>query len=199
MKKLTSAIALLALMILSSSFTPPVQLQQQYAIIHNGKNVGYLRLLSQEKDALQFVSMHGQVLIKSLIAINVHSKEEALFEHGILQWSTTEREVNGKNKTAKSTRLAAPGYELQDGSTKKKLDSTHITSTIMGLYVNEPIDGAFVYSDNHQCFLKVKLTAPHQYRINMPEGGYNEYQYKNGVCTQVEVHHTLYRLTFSLL
>lgn len=199
MKKIILLLTAHVLFLLAGSVSAPQHQQLQYAITNGGKTVGYLRLLCQEKGALQFISMHGQVAITTLLTIQVNAKEEALFEEGVLQWSTTRREVNGKEKADKSTRLVDPGYELQSGTDKKKLDSARIKSTIMSMYLNEPADGDYVYSDNHQCFLKVEATATHQYKITMPEGGYNLYTFENGVCTRVDVHHTLYRLSFILI
>lgn len=68
----------------------------------------------------------------------------------------------------------------------------------MLLYCREPDDQAQVYSDNFQQFLQVKQVSPHVYRIDLPDGNYNFYSYTNGICSKVDIHHSLYTIQIQL-
>jgi hypothetical protein len=69
----------------------------------------------------------------------------------------------------------------------------------MLLYTKEPLNINQVYSDNFQCFLPIKKDAEHQYRVNLPDGNYNEYHFENGICKLVVVNHSLYTIRMELV
>jgi len=49
-----------------------------------------------------------------------------------------------------------------------------------------------VYSDIFETFIVIQKTGEHRYKITLPDGNYNYYNYKQGVLTLVEVHQSLY-------
>jgi hypothetical protein len=55
-----------------------------------------------------------------------------------------------------------------------------------------------VYSDNFQQYVPVTKVSANKYKISFPNGNYNYYTYKNGVCTTVDISQTLYDIQFRL-
>jgi hypothetical protein len=55
-----------------------------------------------------------------------------------------------------------------------------------------------VYSDNYQKLLDLKKVDEHKYRLTLPDGNYNYYTYRDGVCCKVDVERTFFTLQFVL-
>jgi hypothetical protein len=66
------------------------------------------------------------------------------------------------------------------------------------LYYTEPLSVSQVYSDNFQRFIAIQRTGPHVYRLNLPDGNYNDYYFQNGVCKLVELHQSMYTIKMEL-
>ena len=78
------------------------------------------------------------------------------------------------------------------------MDSYPISYNMICLYAKEPVGVPIVYSDKFQQFLDILPVGDRHYRVRFPDGNYNEYFYKDGLCTRVEIHHRLFRSSFEL-
>ena len=67
------------------------------------------------------------------------------------------------------------------------------------LYTKEPFNKQLIYSDNFQQFLNVEQIAPHRYKIALPDGNYNYYTFKDGICNTAELHHSFYTIYVQLI
>jgi hypothetical protein len=180
------------------SFMTPNLVQHTYHIIRNNEVIGKLQLTKQNQADKTYINLSSKVQSHIIVPINITSKDEALFNKGILLWSTVYREVNGKPRVNKKTVIKGSNYLLQDGNHYLKMSSYPITFNMMNLYLNEPETISQVYADAYQQFVPIKRAAQHIYRVSLPNGSYNIYEYKNNLCCRVHVFTELYEAVFEL-
>lgn len=89
-------------------------------------------------------------------------------------------------------------YHSQKEGKELQLKPAPILYNMSSLYLVEPIKIRKVYSDVFQEFLEIITLAPHHYKIRLPDGNYNEYFYKNGICKTIKVHNTLFSARLEL-
>jgi hypothetical protein len=136
--------------------------------------------------------------MRFIIRINVDINEESLFRDGKLISSTVNRKVNGKEKANRQTVAKDSNYQTLAEGKSGIIDQKQISCNMMMLYCHEPCQSMQVYSDNFQQFLTIKQTDKHSYRVDLPDGNYNYYTYSNGICSSVEIHHSLYTIQIRL-
>lgn len=174
------------------------RLTKIYNIKRNGEVIGKLSFVQNVEGENLYLKITSQVSTRFVFKIDVQTEDLAHFKNGKLISSDVSRLVNGKAKDRKKTSLQGGGYELQSGSKFNSLNQ-FIGYNMMLLYTKEPLNINQVYSDNFQCFLPIKKDAEHQYRVNLPDGNYNEYHFENGICKLVVVNHSLYTIRMELV
>lgn len=197
LKPLKKAVIIIALLGLANGSAAQEQ-TVKYNVLHSGKVVGHLNLYRRQQGDDLYLKMISQVKMRFIFSVKVDIQEESMFSKGKLINSTVCRHVNDKEKCNRQTRAVASGYQTVAEGKCGKLDQQQIGANLMLLYCREPDDQAQVYSDNFQQFLQVKQVSPHVYRIDLPDGNYNFYSYTNGVCSKVDIHHSLYTIQIQL-
>jgi len=129
----------------------------------------------------------------------VTAKEQAIFSNGILSESAIYRQLNGKEKANKKLRSDNGKYAISGGKNSAGIKIYPITYNMLSLYSKEPLDIRKVYSDNFESLLDIEKTEAHKYKIALPDNSHNFYIYREGVLSQVEVHHSLYSAKFVLV
>ena len=197
LKIVRNTMALLAL--IATHFNASAQEQTvKYNVLHSGKVIGHLDLYQKRSGDNLYLKMISEVKMRFIFSIKVDCNEESTFENGRLTSSHVLRNVNGKEKANRQTTSTGNSYQTQAEGKNGTLSQKDINANLMLLYTREPADNAQVYSDNFQQFLKVKQTGSHIYRIDLPDGNYNYYSYTNGVCSKVDIHHSLYTIQIEL-
>lgn len=183
-------------------FAIPSMAQQQahrYAVLYKGKNVGTMYLTQiQTGDAL-LVKITSQVQMQMLMSIKVNVTEEASYHQDKLIYSSVYREVNGKQKANRQTKYCNGCYEITTEGKKTVLKKAGINYNLVRLYCKEPVNITQVYSDAFQQFLNLKAVDAHTYKLELPDGNYNVYHFKNGICNRVEVHSAFYTIQMQLV
>ena len=194
-----AAALVLMLVITGSSFAQVAQEQiTKYNVLHSGKVVGHMDLYQKRTGDGVYLKMISAVKMKFIFSIRVDCNEESLFQNGKLVSSHVQRQVNGKEKANRITKCAGGSYQTIAEGKNGMVNQKEISNNLMLLYCREPADNMEVYSDNFQRFLKVKQTGNHIYRIDLPDGNYNYYSYTNGICSKVDIHHSLYTIQIQL-
>ena len=163
-----------------------------YKIIFRGDSVGNMQLCKNKTGDNISLKLTSSVRIHFFIKVNVKCQEMSSFQNGRLIYSNVSRVVNGKEKAARQTRAYGDTYEAT--SFGKAVTSTikPIDYNLNMLYFQEPFNKQIVYSDNFQQFLTVEQVALHRYKIVLPDGNYNYYTFRDGICSTVELHHSFY-------
>jgi ABC-type methionine transport system ATPase subunit len=189
-----------ALAVLLTNHTSAFAQEQttKYNVLHSGKVVGHLDLYQKRTGENLYLRMISEVKMRFIFSIRVNCNEESTFENGRLMSSRVLRNVNGKEKANRQTTAVGDAYQTLAEGKGGKVNQKDISANLMLLYTHEPADNAQVYSDNFQQFLKVKQAGNHVYRIDLPDGNYNYYTYTNGICSKVDIHHSLYTIQIQL-
>lgn len=173
-------------------------IKMNYAVKKGDKVIGTFMVTETNAPALKTIKLESHIKTAFILSVAVDAKEESIFQNGVLSQSTVFRKVNGDEKVNKKHRLYNNGYVIEAGKKSDTLCCTKIVFNLMNLYCTEPVSIGKVYSDNYQKFLVIQNTAPHIYRIDVPDGSYNKYFYKDGRCTKVEIHQSLYTIVMVL-
>jgi len=183
------------------SITISAQAQQkrlEYNIKRNGDLVGTIIFTHGITSNRTVFTMESEVNTRFIFNFKAKAREEAIYDDSILTWSSVYRKLNGNVKVDKKTKANGNVYTVYKGSKTETLNNYPIRYNMLSIYVIEPLNIPKVYSDNFQQQLDIQKIADHHYKIKFPDGNYNEYFYTGGVCSRVEVHHTMYSATIEL-
>jgi len=169
----------------------------KYNIIRNDNVIGQMQFSQKNESGNLYLTMTSLTKTRFVFNIEVNIEERAHFQNGQLISSSVQRRVNGKEKANKQTRLVNNSYQLQSNQIISRLNQP-IRYNLMMLYANEPSELAQVYSDNYQQFLDIKRTGAHTYRIQLPDGNYNDYHFANGLCREIIIHNALYTIKMQI-
>lgn len=170
----------------------------EYSIKRNGDEVGTIHFTQGIAGNRTVLTMESEVNTRFIFSFTARAKEEAIYDNGIMTWSSIYRKLNGKVKVDKKTKANGNTYTVYKGSKTETLSNYPIRYNMLSVYISEPVNITQVYSDNFQQQINIQKIANHHYKIKFPDGNYSEYFYTNGICSMVEIHHSLYRATIEL-
>lgn len=191
-------ILLFIVLLLISHFALPQSTHLEYSIKRKGSEIGTMLFSQHVSGNKTSFKIESHIKARLVFLMTVKAIEEAIYENGILTWSFMYRKMNGTEKVNKKTMLSGSNYVITKGRQSEKLNAYPINYNMICLYLQEPVTVSKVYSDNFQQFLAIQKLGDHHYKINFPDGNYNEYHYSNGLCSKVEVHHRFYSSTIEL-
>lgn len=169
-----------------------------YDIKRNGDIVGNIHFIQSVAGNRTVLTMESEVNTRFIFNFKAKAKDEAIYDNGIMTWSSIFRKLNGKLKTDKKMKAVGNAYTIYKGNKTETLNNYPIRYNMLSVYLTEPIGVSKVYSDNFQQQIDIQKIASHQYKIKFPDGTYNEYYYTNGICSKIEIHHSMYRATIEL-
>jgi hypothetical protein len=176
----------------------PQEQVRLYKVIYKGDEVGTLRFKQLVTGDSVHYKMSSDVQTRFIFRIHVKSTEEAVFKNGKLLYSAVNRTVNGNEKVRRQTLAANNVYHLKREGKASIFNNANIQYNLIRLYSMEPVNINKVYSDNFQQYLPVIKAGAHKYKVELPDGNYNYYTYNNGICSKVDVHHSLYTMQMIL-
>ncbi|HEY5774087.1 MAG TPA: DUF6134 family protein [Chitinophagaceae bacterium] len=169
-----------------------------YNIKRNGDIVGNIQFVQSIVGSRTLLTMESEVNTRFIFNFKAKAKEEVIYDNGIMTWSSIFRKLNGTIKVDKKTKANGSAYTVYKGSKTETLNNYPIRYNMLSVYIIEPLNITKVYSDNFQQQIDIQKIADHHYKIKFPDGNYNEYFYTNGVCSKIEIHHSLYSATIEL-
>ncbi len=167
-------------------------LQLKYKIVQGGDDIGWLRLERIVNGDTSTLLLASELKKRIFFEITVSAKESSVYKSGKLIFSSQFRKTNGDTKLNKQTRLVEDKYVVLEDGEKQNLAFPFIGTNLLSLYFQEPVGINTVYSDNHECFIKVTKTDDGGYKVKFPDGNSNCYYYINGICTKIVISHTFY-------
>jgi len=170
----------------------------EYNIKRNGDVVGNIHFIQGIAGNRTVLTMESEVNTRFIFNFKARAKEEVIYDNGIMTWSSIFRKLNGTIKVDKKTKANGSAYTVYKGSKKETLNNYPIRYNMLSVYIIEPLNITKVYSDNFQQQIDIQRVADHHYKIKFPDGNYNEYFYTNGVCSKIEIHHSMYSATIEL-
>ena len=198
LRKASRLLFLFILLLLISLFAFPQHSKFEYSIKRKGSEIGTMVFAQHLLGNKTVLKIESEIKTRFIFLITAKVMEEAVYENGIMIWSTVYQKMNGNERVNKKTKLIGRNYLVTKGKESDTINSYPIHFNLVCMYMKEPFNILKVYSDNFQRFLDIQKMGDHHYKIIFPDGNYNEYYYSNGLCSKVNVHHSLYRSTFEL-
>ena len=187
----------IVLLLFSISLHAQVQ-TREYNVSYKGDNVGKMEFYQNTTGDNVYMKMVSNVEMNFIVNIKVNTEEESFFQNGKLIYSNVSRKVNGKEKINNQTKAFGDTYQTSSDGKPGSINNKLIDYNLILLYCNEPVNVQIVYSDNFQQLLHIQKVSEHKYKIDLPDGNYNYYSFLNGICSNVEVHHTFYTIQITL-
>jgi hypothetical protein len=162
----------------------------QYVVKRNGTPVGTMVIKENKSGNRITYKLQSAVKSSFLFTITVKAIEEAIYENGILTYSHLYQKVNSNERVNTEIQANGNAYVIVDQQNVKPLNSYPITYNLVCVYTVEPLHYTRVFVDKFKCFVPIESLGPHHYKITFPDGNYNEYYYKAGICTNVKLNTT---------
>ncbi len=169
-----------------------------YDVMRNGKIIGAINFVELVQGQKKFLSMTSDVKTRYIVSFSDNTSETAAYDDGIMVYSSYYQKQTGSSTTNKTTIATGQSYKLTDNGVAKIIDQSPIKYNMLMLYTNIPATVTKVYSANYQKLLDLKKISENKYRLTLPDGSYNYYNYNNGICSKVEVERNLFTLQFVL-
>ena len=169
-----------------------------YDVIRNGKVIGEINFIEMTQGPRKFLSMNSNVETTVIIPITDHTAETAGFDKGIMVYSSFYQKQTGSQEVKKTMTVAGKKYKVIVNGESKLVNLPPIRYNTLMLYTTEPAKISKVYSGNFQTMVDIKKVAENKYRLLLPDGKYNEYTYRNGVCVMVDVVRSMGSVQFVL-
>jgi hypothetical protein len=200
-KSNTAAKYILLLLFTACIFPTPGYAQERklvYDVMKDGNIIGEIIFLELIKDQRKILSLTSDVKTRFIFCFSDHAEEAASFEDGVMVYSSFYQKQNGSDKAHKKTIASGNSYKLIDDGASKLISCSPIRYNMLLLYTNIPESIYKVYSDNFQKLLDIKKVGENKYRLTLPDGNYNYYTYRNGVCNRVDIERTFFNVHFVL-
>jgi len=174
------------------------QVKLEYNIKRNGEVVGTINFIQNIEGNRAVLTMESEVNTRFIFNFKTNAKEVAIYDNGIMTWSSIFRKQNGHIKVDKKTKASGNAYTVYKGSKTETLNNYPIRYSMLSIYISEPVNISKIYSDYFQQQIDIQKLADHHYKIKFPDDNYNEYFYSNGICSKIKVHNSLYSATVEL-
>jgi hypothetical protein len=166
--------------------------------MRNGKVIGKITFIEMISGQRKFLSMTSDVKTRFIFAFSDDTSETAAYDNGIMVYSSFYQKQTGSGTSTKTTIATGKNYKLTDDDKSTITSLQPIRYNMLLLYTTIPEAISKVYSANYQKHLDIKKVEENKYRLTMPDGKFNYYTYKNGICTKVEIVRSLFTLEFVL-
>lgn len=169
-----------------------------YDVMRNGKIIGKINFVELISGQKKFLSMTSDVKTRFILAFSDDTAETAAYDNGIMVYSSFYQKQTGSGTANKTTIATGKEYKLTDDGVSTTTSFDPIRYNMLLLYTTIPESISKVYSANFQKHLDIKKVEHNRYRLTLPDGKFNYYTYKNGICTKVEIVRKLFTLQFVL-
>lgn len=170
----------------------------EYKIIFRGDSIGNMMLYKNQAGSNVSFKTVSNVQVRFFIKVKVQSEEVSNFQNGRLMYSSVSRFVNGKEKTNRQTKITGNIYQATSFGKPVPITDELIDYNFSMMFCQEPLNKRTVYSDSFQQLLNIEEVALHRYKVVLPDGNYNYYTFKDGICNMAELHHSFYTIYLQL-
>jgi hypothetical protein len=166
-----------------------------YNIVRNDIVIGKIKINQTVSGDSIIYTIESDVKGKFILKFKVVGKEKYIYKNGTLIYSSLFRTLNDKVKTNNCIIYNKGEYSFQSPEGNKSLNFEIIKQNLMTLFINEPIGIESVFCDNQQQMVKVKPIGKGIYKVELSNGKYNIFHYKNGRCIKIEAVSPLFDVT----
>lgn len=189
------------LLLISFYLYAPADAQERkfiYDVVRNGKVIGDISLVELTQGQKKFLSMTSNVETTLIFTFTDHTVETAAYDKGVMVYSSFYQKQTGSGEINRTTTVSGKFYKVTDNGESKLIRLNPIRYNTLLLYTTLPRTISKVYSANFQKLADIKKIAENKYRLLLPDGKFNDYNYKNGICTKVEIVRSIGTVQFVL-
>lgn len=186
--RIAARIALLLLLMTGAAFYAFSQERVlHYTIKRSGTPVGTL-VLHESKTANQVTyKLQSSVKTSFLFTVTVKTQEEAIYSYGVLSYLRFYQTLNNNERVNTVIQATDNGYMEASQKMGKPIHKEPITYNQICLYTMEPVHQKKTYADKFKQFIPIETVGAHHYKVTFPDGGSNEYYYKDGICVKGKI------------
>lgn len=121
-----------------------------------------------------------------ILTFNIIGKEKSIFKNGVLVYTSVYRKLNNNVKANHYIERQGANYNLNQDNKSKLLDIKKIELNLISLYFKEPKGISTIFCDNQKEMIQIKNLGNGKYKVEISNGKYNIFHYKDGKCVKVE-------------
>ncbi len=181
---------------LLTSFDPsppesPVVLNLNYILLHDGKQIGAVKVRKITKDNLVVYETETHMTVRVLVNQDIDYSTSATFQNGIMVSSRSKSFFNDKLHHTCVTQWKGKYYEITRDKDKSTL-SRQVTYCGGMLYLKEPVGVNLAYSELAGLDNKINKIGDRNYTLTDSKSKkINKYWYKGGLLDHAYINHTL--------
>lgn len=181
------ALVLLLILTTTYAFNNPVEVKPMvFLIVKNEKVIGTISMVKTVSGDSTTYNSESKINAKFLLSFRIIGKEKSVFRNGTLVYSSIYRTLNSKVKANHSIIQRNRFYNIEEDNRTETLNIQNIQQNLITLYFDEPIGIKTVFCDNQKEMIDVKHLGQGKYKVEISNGKYNIFHYKNGRCIKVE-------------
>lgn len=180
---------LLLCIILCSKLLHSQTVNYQFEIKKSNRCIGTINLTHIHEGLSSSLLLLSEIKYRFILLFQASSKETAYFQDGILTHSSLYRQQSGSKTINQQTKKGDKYYTItSEGKSNQYNSLSLINFHILCMYNTEPVNTPEVFIDKIQQMVPIKKMEAHHYRIELPDGNYNDYFYTDGYCKLIKVH-----------
>jgi hypothetical protein len=182
-------LVLVLLLVLTSTHAfnnPTKETPMVFEILKNEKVIGTINMYKKVSgDSITYHS-ESQIKTRLLLSFNITGNEKSVFKNGVLIFSSVYRTLNNKVKANHSISQQEHFYNIYEDNRVEELRLENIQQNLITLYFKEPIGISTIFCDNQKEMIQIQSLGQGKYKVQISNGKYNIFHYKNGRCIKVE-------------
>lgn len=170
-----------------------------YEIVWKDDSIGFLQANRSPVNSFYKYIINSQVTFKFIGSVNMEYYFENLFSNGVLVKGLSKNFVNSKEKSSSLIKWDGKTYSAVVDEEKVEIENNPIKHTISSIYFQEPKGVKQVFSERFAVYCTLVEIETSKYELTLPNGKKNYYTYENGICSLVEINHSLATFYFKLI
>lgn len=166
-----------------------------YHVIKNDAVIGTIEINKRIVDDSVIYSSESHIKATFLLTFNVMAKEKSIYNNGVLVYSSILRKLNNKTKANNEIVFENGHYKFQSSGNSRVLNFNSIRQNLITLYFEEPNGTSTVFCDNLKSMVCIIPLGNHSYKVELSNGAYNIFYYKNGKCVKIDAVSKLFNVT----
>lgn len=180
-------LVMLLVLTTNQAFNNPInETPKVFQIVKNDKVIGTIDLkMRVSGDSIIYLS-ESLIKAKMILTFNIIGKEKSIFKNGVLVYTSVYRKLNNNVKANHYIERQGANYNLNQDNKSKLLDIKKIELNLISLYFKEPKGISTIFCDNQKEMIQIKNLGNGKYKVEISNGKYNIFHYKDGKCVKVE-------------
>lgn len=168
-----------------------------YDVVRNGNVIGYVNVLEKINQDKAYWELKSDVNTKFIFSYSNYISDIVLFKDGLMVLGQYYQKENNK-QTKWEIRADGNYFKMVSNGKPDSQNFMAVHNHYLQLFFHCPGTLTKIFSNHFHQFLDLKKVAPNKYRLSLPDGDYNYFTYKNGICTQVDIERTFFTIHFVL-